>query len=211
MKTIFLVGGGGHCRSCIDTIEAGEQYKICGIVDEKPLKSSQWFDYPWLGGDDALPSLISNYGAALVAVGQVKCPTTRVRLYKHLKTLGAELPVVKSPLSYVSKHTKIKSGTIVLHGAIINAAAYIGENCIINSQALIEHDVKIGSHSHISTGAKINGNAQIGGRTFIGSGAIVHHGVQIGDDCIIGASVNVRENLPPNTILRDEKWKKNLL
>ena len=33
----------------------------------------------------------------------------------------------------------------------------IGENCIINNKALLEHDVKIGDNVHISTGCIVNG------------------------------------------------------
>ncbi|WP_428995778.1 hypothetical protein [Lamprobacter modestohalophilus] len=28
-----MLGGGGHCRACIDVIEAGVSYQIAGIVD----------------------------------------------------------------------------------------------------------------------------------------------------------------------------------
>ena len=37
-----------------------------------------------------------------------------------------------------------------MHGAIVNACAQIGKNVIINSMALIEHDVHIGNHCHIN-------------------------------------------------------------
>ena len=40
-----------------------------------------------------------------------------------------------------------------MHEAIVNCSAEIGENCIINTKALVEHDAKIGSHTHIATGA----------------------------------------------------------
>ena len=32
-KQIILVGGGGHCKACIDVIEYEGNYKIAGIVD----------------------------------------------------------------------------------------------------------------------------------------------------------------------------------
>ena len=34
MKPILLIGGGGHCRSCIDVIEAEGKYSIAGIVNQ---------------------------------------------------------------------------------------------------------------------------------------------------------------------------------
>ena len=33
MKKIILIGGGGHCRSCIDVIESTKMFKIIGIIN----------------------------------------------------------------------------------------------------------------------------------------------------------------------------------
>ena len=60
-----------------------------------------------------------------------------------------------------------------MHGAIVNAGAQIGNNCIVNSQALLEHGVEVHDHCHISTGALINGDVTIGKGSFIGSGATI--------------------------------------
>ena len=35
MKKIILVGGGGHCKSCVDVIENENKYKIKAIIDKK--------------------------------------------------------------------------------------------------------------------------------------------------------------------------------
>ena len=32
-KPIILIGGGGHCKSCIDVIEQEGKYRIVGILD----------------------------------------------------------------------------------------------------------------------------------------------------------------------------------
>ena len=34
-KQIILIGGGGHCKSCIDVIESTNEFSIAGIVDTK--------------------------------------------------------------------------------------------------------------------------------------------------------------------------------
>lgn len=30
---IILIGGGGHCKACIDVIETERKYRIAGIID----------------------------------------------------------------------------------------------------------------------------------------------------------------------------------
>lgn len=191
MKPLLLIGGGGHCRSCIDIIEIGNVYRIEGLVlpstEVEPV-----LGYPAVGTDDELPLLINDTKAALIAIGQIKTAEPRVRLFKLLKFLGAELPIIISPLAYCSRHATIGEGTIIMHGAIVNAGARIGRNCIVNSKALIEHDAVIGDHCHISTSATVNGGAEIGESTFVGSGSVVRQGTNIDRNSFITSVQTLR-------------------
>ena len=168
---LILIGGGGHCKSCIDVIEQENRFCIAGIVDHNP-NISNLLGYPWLGHDDDLAKLKLNYDYALITVGQIKAPTIRIRLFDYVKSLGFIFPIVISPRAYVSKHAKIGIGSIVMHDALINAGAIVGDNCIINTKSLIEHDVVIGNSCHISTGAVINGGVVVKHGTFFGSNAV---------------------------------------
>ncbi len=204
MKSLLLIGGGGHCRSCIDVIEATGQFEIAGIVDRNGVCNTDSMAYPLLGNDDDLPRLVKKYCSALVTVGQMRCTGVRMRLFEMLNELEADLPVIVSPQAYVSRHAHVSAGTIVMHSALINANARIGENCIINSQALIEHDAIVEPHCHISTGAKVNGGASIEMGTFIGSGAVIREGIRIGINCVIGAGAVVLGDLPAGTVFRSK-------
>lgn len=183
-RKIILVGGGGHCASCIDVVDQEGKFQIAGIVDINKI-GGQVLGYPVLGGDDSLPSLRKTYEYALITIGQIKTPIIRMRLYERLVLLGFNLPSIISPRAYVSKHSVIGNGSIIMHDALINAHAEIGHNCIINTKALIEHDSKIGSHCHISTGAIINGGVTVGLGTFVGSNAVVRESVQINENFFV--------------------------
>lgn len=190
---IILVGGGGHCRSVIDVVEAEGRYHIAGIVDRE--RSGDLLGYPILGDDGALSVLINTYQNALVTVGQIKDSKTRFSIYQNLQTLGAKLPVVVSPLAHVSRHAQVGSGTVIMHGAIVNAGARIGANCIVNTHAVIEHDVTIGDHCHLSTGCLVNGEVVVGQHCFIGSNAVLNQCVTITSQAIIGAGSVVIKNV----------------
>lgn len=205
MRSLLLIGGGGHCRSCIDVIEASGTHMVAGYVDPNGSKESTNLGYSWLGDDHDLPQLIQRYKEVLITVGQVKSPDIRIELFTRLKAMGAVSPVLVSANAYVSRHAEILAGTIVMHGAVINASAYIAENSIINSQALVEHDVMVESHCHISTGAKLNGNVHIEAGSFIGSGAVIRHGVRIGERCVVGAGAVVLKDLPAGTIFKGKQ------
>jgi len=198
MDDILLLGAGGHARACIDVIEQQGKYKIAGLIQNENATDKYNLGYPVIGTDEDLPKLRKDYNYALITVGQIKSPETRKRLYDMLTGMGFKLPVIKSPLSYVSKHAEIGEGTIIMHGAIVNASARVSRNCIINSKSLIEHDAVVGDHCHVSTGAIINGEVLVGNGTFIGSGALTRHSISIGNNCVIGAGTVLKTDLPDN-------------
>lgn len=177
---LLLIGGGGHCASCIDVIEQHNHFEIAGIV-ERNLSINSVLGYPILGCDDDLEALILKYRYALVTVGQLGNGEKRIKLFQHLKHLGFQLATVISPRAYVSKHASVGEGTIIMHDALINARATIGDNCIINTKALIEHDAFVMDSCHISTGSIVNGRASIGRGSFVGSNAISKENVRSND------------------------------
>jgi len=196
VSKILLLGGGGHCKACIDVIETERIYSVSGILVASDDPARELLGYPVLGHDSDLPALLANAQAALVTVGQIKSPDTRVRLFNALAATGLALPVITSPTAHRSRHSSVGRGTILMHGVVVNTNATIGDNCIINSQALIEHDAEIGDHCHVSTGARVNGGVVVGERSFVGSGVVIKQGVRIGANVVIGAGQTVLKDLP---------------
>jgi sugar O-acyltransferase (sialic acid O-acetyltransferase NeuD family) len=187
-NALLLIGGGGHCRSCVDVIREEGKWPIAGIVEsDDVVKPQPCLGVNVIGFDRDLPELLKRTPYCLITVGQVKSADLRASIFQRLITLGAKFPTIISPHSYVSPSATLGQGTIIMHQALVNAQAQIGQNVIINSQALVEHDAVIGDHCHLSTGAKVNGGVQIGSGCLIGSGSIVKQGVTIADNVIIGA------------------------
>lgn len=178
-KEILLIGGGGHCKSVIDVIELEDKYQIAGIIDKKNLIGQNVMGYPIIGSDEDLEILSKKYQYALITIGHIQSNLLRVDLFNQLNVLGYQLPIIKSPLAYLSKHATIGKGTIIMHHALVNANASIGENCIINSKSLIEHDAIIEDNCHISTGAIINGGVLVQKNTFVGSNATTKEYIKI--------------------------------
>ncbi|WP_373036569.1 acetyltransferase [Sulfurimonas sp.] len=179
-EKILLIGGGGHCKSVIDVIEQENKYEIAGIIDKKELVGQFVLGYEIIGCDDDLEELFEIYNCAIITIGQIKTNEIRVKLFHILKEIGYRLPVIKSPLSYVSKHSKIGEGTVIMHHALINADAYVGQNCIINTKALIEHDAVVEDFCHISTSAVINGGVVVRKNSFVGSNVTTKEYIKIG-------------------------------
>jgi sugar O-acyltransferase (sialic acid O-acetyltransferase NeuD family) len=194
-RTIVLIGGGGHCKACIDVLERDGTWQVAGIVDRPDRLHEKVLGYEVIAADDDLQALVARYEGFLVTVGHTRTAAVRIRLFEQLKKLNAPLASVVSPLAHVSPHAHVGEGTIVMHHAVINAAARVGNNCIINSMALVEHDAVVGNHTHVSTGARVNGECLLGAGVFVGSGAVLLQGVQVAAGTVIGAGAVVTESI----------------
>jgi sugar O-acyltransferase (sialic acid O-acetyltransferase NeuD family) len=198
-EKIILIGGGGHCKSCIDVIQAEGRFDIAGIVESSGFQLTdaghQIVGYPVIGTDENLPELIRLYKNALITVGQIQHPMVRMKLFSLVGELGGKLPVIVSPNAYISRTALIGAGTIVMHHAVVNTEANIGVNCILNTGSLIEHEATVGDHCHISTYAILNGQCKVGSRTFIGSRTVLSNNIEIAEDVLVSAGSVVLRSL----------------
>lgn len=192
---IILIGGGGHCKAVIDVIEAENKYRIAGIIDMPEKLGQKILNYKVIGNDNDIVKFAQQYELFFITIGHIKTPELRIKLFEKVKKAGGKFPVIISPNAYVSKHTKIDEGTIIMHNVVINADTTVGKNCIINNKALIEHDCKIGNHCHISTNAVINGTCEIKNRCFLGSSTVLYNNISVISNTIIGAGATVTKNI----------------
>lgn len=193
--SLLLIGAGGHARACIEVIEEQAEYAISGLVGMPDEGFTKVLGHSVCGADSDLVTLREKFSNALIALGQIQTSVHRKRLFQKMLALNFTLPIIVAPTAHVSRYAVLGEGTIVMHGAIVNAGAIVGKNCIINSKALIEHDAAIEDHCHISTGAIINGGARVGSGCFVGSGSLIKEGVEIGQDCLIGMGFTIRHNV----------------
>jgi sugar O-acyltransferase (sialic acid O-acetyltransferase NeuD family) len=184
---IILVGGGGHCTSVIDVVETSGLFEIAGIVDLPEKVGSSILGYNIIATDDDLPDLARKFKNFCVTVGHIKSNALRKRLFSKLETLGVNFPVIVSPKAYVSKHSSIGSGTVVMHQAVVNANTTIGTCCIINTGCVIEHDVVIGDHCHVAPRSSVSGGCVVEMDCFVGSNSIVIPGVTIRRNALVAA------------------------
>ena len=195
MKPIILNGGGGHCISCIDVIERSGNFELIGILDLIQNVGQNFLNYPLIGTENDLNVLIKECSNFLITLGQIKSSIKREIIYLKVKEAGGNLPVIISPFAYVSKHTTIGEGTIIMHNAVVNAGTSIGNCCIINTKSLIEHEATVGNFCHISTASIVNGQANIGDCSFIGSNTVISNNIHVAANTVIAAGSQVLKNI----------------
>lgn len=200
-KKILLIGGGGHCKSVLDSLLELNEYADIGIIDEKKDNVTSVMRIPIVGSDDDLPQLLSvGYRHAFVAVGSVGDPSLRIKLFNILESIGFEIPIIIDASAKVSKYAKIGQGVFVGKHSVINAGTKVQKGSIINSGSIVEHDCQIGAFSHIASGAVLGGEVVIGENSHIGLNAVIKQQIKIGASSIIGMGSVVLHNIDSNTM-----------
>lgn len=167
MQRLILLGAGAFAKACLDVIEAQGRYEVAGFLDRPERVGELFCGYPILGDDEEIGHFVEEHHF-LVATNQHLMPEPRTFLFRAVIEAGGVLASPISPRGYVSPRAELGAGSLVMHGAIVEAGAKIGRNCILNTGALIGPEVTIGDHCHIGPGAVLCAGAQVGDLTLVG-------------------------------------------
>ena len=192
-KKILLVGGGGHCKSVLDTLLEKNDYAEIGIIEKDDFISNSIMGVPILGCDDDLPNFyLRGYEFAFLTVGNL---FLRIKLFNILSEIGYKIPIIIDSSAKVSKNANIEKGVFIGKNCVVNAGVEIKRGAIINSGAIVEHDCYIGEFSHIAPGAVLCGEVSIGNNSHLGANSCVKQQVRIGSNSIIGMGSVVIKNI----------------
>ena len=200
-RKIVLIGGGGHCKSVLDSLLKKNEYDEIVITDHDIPAGSEIFGCKVVGNDDILSQLLKEgFTDAFITVGSIKSTALRRKLYKLAVDIGFNIVNVIDSSAVVSDHCRLGYGIFIGKNVVINADAQIGDCAIINTGAIIEHECTVGDFTHISVGAKLCGNVCVGEDSLVGAGTTVIQGVHIGSNVIIGAGSTVINDVEENSV-----------
>ncbi|NBJ92523.1 acetyltransferase [Parablautia muri] len=192
MRKLVLIGGGGHCKSVIDTVKRLHLYDEVVVTDPHFPSCREILDIRIVGGDEMLSKLKNaGFHEAFITVGSIKNTQLRESLHRKACDLGFIIPNIIDPSACVSEYTVMEKGIFIGKNAIVNADARIHEMAIINTGAIIEHECVIGKYSHIAVGAVLCGGVSIGNHSLVGAGTTIIQGIKVGSHSLIGAGSTV--------------------
>lgn len=195
-RKILLIGGGGHCRSVLDSLLTLGTYDDIGIIDNS---NCSILGISVVGNDDDISKLKDDgWTDAFITVGSIGSTELRRKLYDMVKYIGMSVPTIIDPTAIIARATEISEGTFIGKKAVINTGSKIGLCSIINTGAIIEHDCIIGDFSHISPASTVCGNVVVGNDSHIGAGSVVRQLISIGDNVLIGAGSVVVDSVSNN-------------
>lgn len=194
-KSVLLLGAGGHARVLIDLL-LQQQVNIVGLVAPVIGDTPEFHNIEHFLSDDDVFQFDAAEIELVNAIGSIPNDNSlRQRLYEHFKQAGYIFRRITAPSAVVSQFAILHQGVQLLPGCIVNAAE-IKENSIVNTGAIIEHDVKIGRHCHIAPGAVICGGVIVSDNVHVGAGATIIQGIEVGEGAIIGAGSVVTKDVP---------------
>lgn len=199
----LILGGGGHARVLIDSLQASGIAELVAVLDRNPsLWGKDLLNVPVLGGDELLPAL-ARQGVThfVVGVGGVGDNGPRRRLFELAMAHGLTPLTVVHPAAICSTRASVGAGSVIFPAAVVNAGACVGQNVIVNSGAIVEHDCNIGDHAHVATGSRLCSTVDVGIGAHIGAGATVRQGLCIGEGAIVGAGAVVVRDVAPCTVV----------
>ena len=192
LKSNIILGSGGHSRVILENLY---------ILKNKNIKIYD-FNYSYRKNNTILKNKvidfkkdpkkeISKNNNLFLAIGD---NNIRKKYFNKFRT-RIKMPNLISKNSSISRYSKLGIANFFNHFCFIGANSIIGNNNIINTKSLIEHDVKIGSHCHIGPNVKIGGGSSVGDNVMCGIGSIIINKIKICSNVTIGAGTIITKNI----------------
>jgi len=197
MDSIFVAGASGHAKVIIDIIEKEGRYSIAGLLDGTKEAGTPFLGYPVLGKEEELERLARKHHiiGGIVAIGD---NWIRKQVAARIHALFPACRFVRAvhPAASVGKGVEIGAGSAVMAGAVLGPDTRVGEHCIVNTGATLDHDGILEDFSSLAPGVAAGGNVNIGELTAVAIGAVIVHRIRIGKNCVIGAGSTVLDDIP---------------
>lgn len=199
-STVFLWGATGHALVVRELLEF-HACQIGWIFDNNPSVRNALPDVPLIGDWGAFlewnPAGRPDF---IVAIGGDR-GRERYELQKKIAERGFVPFTALHPRTIISTSARIGQGSQVLAGAILGVRVTLGDACIINTGAQIDHESTLGNGVHVMPGAILAGCVAVGDYATIGSGAVILPRLTIGAGAYVGAGAVVTKNVLRDTIV----------
>ncbi len=197
-------GSAGHAKVLLDLLRTrGAQ--LVALFDNHQGSTSIATGVPLYVGWDGFRYWIDEHpllknASAAIAIGGSR-GLDRQEIARRLMAHGLALPTLIHPMSSVSPSARWGHGSQILAQTVVASDVVMGDVCIVNHNATVDHECNLGNGVHVAPGATLCGCVCIGDNTFVGAGAVVLPRLTIGQNVIIGAGAVVTKDVPDDVVV----------
>lgn len=197
-KSFVLWGSAGHAKVLAEII-TNQGDRVVALFDNNKVDAAlagvplHRGDEGFLAWASAQNDLKEIGGLAAIGGGRGR---DRVAMQTLMRSRGLLIPVLVHPSAVVSPSAQLGAGTQILALANVAAESRLGEACIVNHRASVDHECVLGNGVHLAPGATLCGCINIGDNVFIGASAVVLPRISIGQDAVVGAGAVVTSDVP---------------
>jgi UDP-perosamine 4-acetyltransferase len=191
---VIVLGGAGHAKVLISTLLL-QRRTILGFVDPKESIPTV-LGVARLGGDEHVLLQDPSRIRLVNGVGSIGSTDLRRAVYDRFREKGYLFEQVIHPSAEIASGVDGGDGLQVMARVVIQPGTRLGENVIINTGALVDHDCRIEAHVHIAPGVTLSGSVHIGSGAHVGTGATIIQGIEVGERSLVGAGAVVIRNVP---------------
>jgi sugar O-acyltransferase (sialic acid O-acetyltransferase NeuD family) len=193
-----LWGSAGHAKvlASLIALRGGQvlalfdNREVASVIDGVALHIGEAGFHRWA---DEAHNLTSVFGLAAIGGHRGR---DRIAIHALFRRRGLRLASLVHPDASVCSTVLLGTGTQVLAQAVVAAGTRIGEACIVNHRAGVDHECVLGDGVHIAPGATLCGCVTVGDNVMVGAGAVVLPRLSIGADSMIGAGAVVTQDVP---------------
>jgi sugar O-acyltransferase (sialic acid O-acetyltransferase NeuD family) len=197
MKSVLIIGAGGHGREVLDIFLSlrrhGSDLEVLGFIDEGVDAGSTMCGLPILGGFEWFEQFDRHNFGVVCAAGT---PELSRRLVCSARMLGLRFVSAISPRALISPTAEIGKGVMIFPNVVVSCGVVVGSYSTLNVASTVSHDSHIGDYCSVSPGAHLAGNVSLGRGCFVGMGCNVIQGVSVGARSVIGAGAAVIDDVP---------------
>jgi sugar O-acyltransferase (sialic acid O-acetyltransferase NeuD family) len=141
---------------------------------------------------------VPKHSPSIVAVGDNR---TRAELGLRLSRLGIRLTNVIDPSATIITGATVAAGVFIGPQAVVHTGARIGAFSIINTAAIVEHDCVLEEGVSLAPGVHMGGRVHIEEHAFVSTGATLLARVRVGAGAIVGGGAVVTRNVPDGCLV----------
>jgi sugar O-acyltransferase (sialic acid O-acetyltransferase NeuD family) len=197
-KSFVLWGSAGHAK-VLSEIISDQGGQVVALFDNNTVVAALPGVPVYYGREGFLAWVSARVDltriAGVVAIGGGR-GRDRVAMHALFSSSGLLTPTLVHRSAVVSPTAQVGAGTQILALANVGAESRLGEACIVNHRASVDHECVLGNGVHLAPSATLCGCVSVGDSVFIGAGAVVLPRISIGEGAVIGAGAVVTRDVP---------------